>query len=280
MDDELWFYVHFNCISVISGQWKGKHERPCAMKRRLASERISPSAGFESETPWSDFESAKSSAMLSLLVRSRKQAKVTLTTMPIIWTGTKTICPFLICGLADGWGSGYNESVMFCFFDYFVHNRWYKWYKNHKNFIQHLVLITVDYAPIICNHSLYPPYTHTQTENIGDNGFSSITALGPAERHSPALYNNKFNGIYMHNITSPAAGELKRRMSRTLAPLSPAHPRRCMCWAWGGGGGQCLQMAGALRIKLPKFRKVKKRSSRLNVHLMFPLFPANRKSIQ
>ena len=26
--------------------------------------------------------------------------------------------------------------------------------------------------------------------------FSSITALGPAERHSPAPYNNKFNGIY------------------------------------------------------------------------------------
>ena len=35
-----------------------------------------------------------------------------------------------------------------------------------------------------------PPYTHTQRENSGDSGFSSITALGPAERHSPALYNN------------------------------------------------------------------------------------------
>ena len=45
------FYVPFNRISVISGQWNGKHERPCAMKRRLASERISPSAGFEPETP-------------------------------------------------------------------------------------------------------------------------------------------------------------------------------------------------------------------------------------
>ena len=42
MDDELRFYVSFNRISVISGQWKGKHE----MKRRLASERISPSAGL------------------------------------------------------------------------------------------------------------------------------------------------------------------------------------------------------------------------------------------
>ena len=51
LDDELRFYVPFNRISVISGQWKSKHEKPCAMKRRLASERISPSAGFEPETP-------------------------------------------------------------------------------------------------------------------------------------------------------------------------------------------------------------------------------------
>ena len=159
LDDELRFYVPFNRISVISGQWKSKHERPCAMKRRLASERISPSAGFEPETPWSYFESAKSSAMRSLLVRSRKQENVTLTTMPIIGTGTKTICPFPICGLADGLGSGYNESVMFCFFEYFVQNRGYKWYKNHKNFNQNLVFITVDYAPIICNHSSPPPAT-------------------------------------------------------------------------------------------------------------------------
>ena len=132
LDDELRFYVPFNRISVISGQWKGKHERPSAMKRRLASERISPSTGFEPESPWSDWESAKSSVMRSLLGRSRKQENVTLTTMPIIWIGTKTICPFPICELADGWGSGYNESVMFCFFDYFVQNRWYKWYKNHR----------------------------------------------------------------------------------------------------------------------------------------------------
>ena len=51
LDDELRFDVPFNRISVISGQWKGKYGRPCAMKRRLASERISPSAGFEPETP-------------------------------------------------------------------------------------------------------------------------------------------------------------------------------------------------------------------------------------
>ena len=67
-------------------------------------------------------------------------------------------------------------------------------------------------------------HTHTHTENSGDNGFSSITALGPAERQSPAPYNNKFNGIYMQNIISPAAGELERPMPHTLAPLSSPIP--------------------------------------------------------
>ena len=74
-------------------------------------------------------------------------------------------------------------------------------------------------------------------ENSGGNGFSSITAMGPAERFSRAIYDNKFNGIYMHNIISPAAGERKRPISRTLAPLSPAHPRRCMSWEEEAGGG-------------------------------------------
>ena len=60
----------------------------------------------------------------------------------------------------------------------------------------------------------------------------------------------------MQNITSPAAGELKRPMPHTLASLSLAHPRRCVCW---GGGGQWLQMTGAIRIKLPKFGEVKKK---------------------
>ena len=32
----------FSSISVISRQWKGEHERLCAMKRRLGSGRISP----------------------------------------------------------------------------------------------------------------------------------------------------------------------------------------------------------------------------------------------
>ena len=41
MMDELGFYVPFKCILVILGQWKGEHERLCAMKSRLGSERIS-----------------------------------------------------------------------------------------------------------------------------------------------------------------------------------------------------------------------------------------------
>ena len=41
----------------------------------------------------------------------------------------------------------------------------------------------------------------------------------------------------MHNVTSLAAGEPKRPMSRTLAPLSPAHSLRCVL-GWGVGGGR------------------------------------------
>ena len=48
------FYVPFNSISVISGRWKGEHERLCAMKCRLCSGRISPQAGFEPATRWSE----------------------------------------------------------------------------------------------------------------------------------------------------------------------------------------------------------------------------------
>ena len=45
--DELGFYIPFNSISVILRRWKGKHERLCAMKRRLGLGRISPPAGFK-----------------------------------------------------------------------------------------------------------------------------------------------------------------------------------------------------------------------------------------
>ena len=49
--DELGFYIPFNCISVISRRWKGELESLYAMKRRLGSGRISPSAGFEPVNP-------------------------------------------------------------------------------------------------------------------------------------------------------------------------------------------------------------------------------------
>ena len=64
--DELGFYV--NSISVISRRWKGKHERLCAMKRRLGSGKISTPApaGFEPATPWSEVGSANRSATRTL----------------------------------------------------------------------------------------------------------------------------------------------------------------------------------------------------------------------
>ena len=56
----------FNSISVISRRWKGEHERLCAIKRRLGSGRISPPAGFEPATPWSEVGSANRSATRTL----------------------------------------------------------------------------------------------------------------------------------------------------------------------------------------------------------------------
>ena len=60
----------FNSISVISRRWKGEHERLCAMKRRLGSGRISPPAGFEPATPWSEVGSANRSATRTLRICS------------------------------------------------------------------------------------------------------------------------------------------------------------------------------------------------------------------
>ena len=56
----------FGSISVISIRWKGEHERLCALKRRLSSGRISPPAGFEPVTPWSEVGSANRSATRTL----------------------------------------------------------------------------------------------------------------------------------------------------------------------------------------------------------------------
>ena len=64
------FYVPFNSISVISGRWKGEHERLCAMKCCLCSGRISPQAGFEPATRWSE-------------VRTARKPKLRPTTLPL-----------------------------------------------------------------------------------------------------------------------------------------------------------------------------------------------------
>ena len=50
----IWvFYVPFNSISVISGQWKAEQERFCAMKCHLGSGRIVPSGWFDTRDIWS-----------------------------------------------------------------------------------------------------------------------------------------------------------------------------------------------------------------------------------
>ena len=50
----IWvFYVPFNSISVISGQWKDEQERFCAMKCHLGSGRIVPSGWFDTRDIWS-----------------------------------------------------------------------------------------------------------------------------------------------------------------------------------------------------------------------------------
>ena len=56
----------FNSISVISRRWEGEHERLCALKHRLGSERISLPAGFEPATPWSEVGSANRLATRTL----------------------------------------------------------------------------------------------------------------------------------------------------------------------------------------------------------------------
>ena len=65
--DELGFLRPFNSISVIPRRWEGEHERLYAMKCRLGSESISPPAGVEPATPWSEVGSANRSAARTLL---------------------------------------------------------------------------------------------------------------------------------------------------------------------------------------------------------------------
>ena len=63
----------FNSISVISRLWKWEHERLYAMKRRLGSGRISPPAGFEPTTPWSEVGSANRSATQTFLKKKKEK---------------------------------------------------------------------------------------------------------------------------------------------------------------------------------------------------------------
>ena len=76
--DDGWVRVlrPFNSISVISRRWKGEHERLCAMKCRLGSGRISPPAGFEPATPWSEVGSANRSATRTLLLAMALQGSL------------------------------------------------------------------------------------------------------------------------------------------------------------------------------------------------------------
>ena len=79
------------------------------------------------------------------------------------------------------------------------------------------------------------------TGNSGDNDFSSVTALHCGDLlgvmallfimvNSTRVYLHNITSRHLRNITSPAltriVGELERSLPRTLAPLSPAHPRR------------------------------------------------------
>ena len=56
-------YILYNSISVISEEWKGKHEGLCAMKHHLGSERISLPAGFEPVTLLSQVQRVNHSSM-------------------------------------------------------------------------------------------------------------------------------------------------------------------------------------------------------------------------
>ena len=66
MDGWVRVLCPFNSISVISRRWKGEHERLCAMKCCLGLGRISPPAGFEPATPWSEVGSSNRLATQTL----------------------------------------------------------------------------------------------------------------------------------------------------------------------------------------------------------------------
>ena len=45
--EDMRFYVLFNIISVISGQWKVGNEKLCAMETPFTADKISPRAGIK-----------------------------------------------------------------------------------------------------------------------------------------------------------------------------------------------------------------------------------------
>ena len=93
------------------------------------------------------------------------------------------------------------------------------------------------------------------TGNSGGNDFSSITALlkalycGDLLRVIALLFIRVNSTGYIYVISQAqhlpgTAGEPERSLPRTLAPLSPAHPRR-----WGGRGYKWLVHKQRLFIK-------------------------------
>ena len=65
MRSQIWWMDEFGILRPFQqyfshiGRWKGEHERLCAMKCRLCSGRISPQAGFEPATRWSEVGTAR-----------------------------------------------------------------------------------------------------------------------------------------------------------------------------------------------------------------------------
>ena len=99
--------------------------------------------------------------------------------------------------------------------------------------------------------------------NDGDNDCSSIKALLKALHCGDKLRVIVLLSIILNSTRvcllnwhlPSTAWELKKSLPRTLAPLYPAHPRRCVCVCvcvcWGGGG-QWLHMTGALISLVPE----------------------------
>ena len=98
----------FNSISVISRRWKGEHERLCAMKRRLGLGRISPPAGFEPVTPWSEVGSANRSATRTLR-RSYGGTRTSPLLLRLSWCGCSSYLSSFMPVRAGPWQQKLRE---------------------------------------------------------------------------------------------------------------------------------------------------------------------------